>query len=81
MARSRNHCRRGKAITIKHNERFCIIALDIRDATASFHGRIVSPSAGMDLTCFLTLSPKRHDFRENVIEHEKLFFIFSKIFV
>ena len=82
MARSRNHGCRVKATTIKYYECVCIVALDIWDATASFQRRIIlSPAAGMALIYFLTLSHKRHEFQENVIENEKLFFIFSKIFV
>jgi len=54
----------------------CSIALDIRDAILSFQFRIImSPAAGMDLTYFLTLSHKRHDFPENVIQHEKVFYV------
>jgi len=74
VARSRNHGCRGKAITIKYYERVCIIALDIWDAIASFQRRIIlSPAANMALIYFFTLSHKRHDFRENVIEHENFF--------
>ena len=55
----------------------CIIALDIRHAIASFQRRIMlPPAAGMALTYLLTLPHKRHDFRENVIEHERHFLYF-----
>ena len=76
MARSRNHGCRVKATTIKYYECVCIVALDIWDATASFQRRIIlSPAAGMALIYFLTLSHKRHELQENVIENE--FFLFS----
>jgi hypothetical protein len=78
-ARSRNHCCRGKAISITYSE--CVsVALVIQHAKRM--RRIILSSVGcLTLPYFSTLSHKRHDFREKIIEHKMCVLIFCTTFV
>jgi hypothetical protein len=78
-ARSRNRCCRGKIISITYSE--CVsVPLVIQHTERML--RIVLPSVACPaLPYFSTLSHKRHDFREKVIEHKMCVLIFSTSFV
>ena len=73
--RSRNHCCFVKGISITYSKCFLfhIPALAIQ------HGNAHAPYY-ITLPHFPTLSHKRHDFRENVIEHKTRVSIFSTTF-
>jgi hypothetical protein len=77
--RSRNDCCRGKAISITYSE--CVsVALVIQHAKRM--RRIILPSvACLALPYFSSLSHKRHDFREKIIEHKMCVLIFCTTFV
>jgi predicted CDP-diglyceride synthetase/phosphatidate cytidylyltransferase len=76
---SRNHCCRGKAISITYSE--CVsVALVIQHAKR-MRLVILSFVACLALQNFSTLSHKRHDFRKNVIENKMCVLIFSTSFV
>jgi hypothetical protein len=78
-ARSRNQYYRGRAINITYFE--CVsVALVIQHAK---HMRriILSSATCLAIPYFTTLSHKRHDFREKVIEHKIYVLIFSTTFV
>jgi hypothetical protein len=66
--RSSNHCCRGKAISIIYSERV-FVALDIQYAKRT-RRIILSSVAYLYLQISSTLSHKRHDFSEKVIEHK-----------
>jgi hypothetical protein len=69
--RSRNHCCRGKAISIRYSE--CVfVALVIHHAMRMRH-IIFSYVACLAVYIFSTVPHKRHDFREKVIEHKICF--------
>jgi hypothetical protein len=69
----------GQAIIITYSGRMSI-ALTIQHAKRM--RRIIFLSvACLDIPSFPTLSHKRHDFRENVIEHKMWVLIFSMSFV
>ena len=89
-ARSRKHCCRGKAIYILH---ICVcvcvrmrsrarvhVALLIQHATRMRH-IVTSFVAPLAPPYFSTLSHKRHDFREKVIEHKMCVWIFCTTFI
>jgi hypothetical protein len=78
-ARSRNHCCRGKAISITHSE--CVsVALLIQHAKR-MRRIILSSVACVTVLYFYTLSHKRRHFRKNVIEYKMFVLIFSTNFV
>jgi hypothetical protein len=73
-ARSRNHCCRGKAVSITYSE--CVsVALATRHETR-MRRVILSSVACPTLPYFSTLSHKRHDFREK-LSNTKCVFWFS----
>ena len=70
-ARSRNHCCRGKAISITYSE--CVsVALVIQHAKR-MRRIILSSVACLAVPRFSVSAHKRHDFRENVTEHKICF--------
>jgi len=78
-ANSRNRCCRGKAKSIKYSP--CVfVALIIRHEK-SLLLMIFSSVVCLVVPYFSTLSRKRHDFRENFIEHKKCVLLFSTRFV
>jgi len=68
VASSRIHLCCGKAMTIKHYEPVCILALFIRHAKGQPH-TIFSSVVYLASPYFSTLSHKRYDFRGKVIVH------------
>jgi hypothetical protein len=70
VARSRNHCCSGKAISVTYSE--CLsVALAIQHVTSE---------VCLPLPYFSTLFLKRHDFREKFIVRTTYFWIFSTTF-
>jgi hypothetical protein len=78
-ARSRNHCCRGKAISITYSE--CVsVALVIQHAKRML--RIILPSVACLALQYFSTSHKRHDFqKKKVTQHKMCVLIFSKTFV
>jgi hypothetical protein len=78
-ARWRNHCCRGKAISIKYYE--CVyVALEIQHAKR-MRRIILSSVACPALPYISVLSHKRHDFGRKVIEHKVRVLIFCTTFI
>jgi hypothetical protein len=78
-ARSRNHCRCGKAMSIRYSERV-FVALVILHAKRM--RRIISLSvACLAVPYFSILSHKRNDFRLKKLLNIKCVLIFSTTFV
>jgi hypothetical protein len=67
-ARSRNHCCRGKAISIKYYECVSVFLFFLRRI-------ILSCVAWLALPYFSTSSHKQYDFRKKVIKHKMCVFI------
>jgi hypothetical protein len=78
-ARSRNHCGRGKAISITYYE--CVsVALVILHAKR-MRRIILSSVTCLALPYFSTLSHKRHDFRKTITKHKICVLMFSTSFI
>ena len=76
--RLRNHCCRGKVVSITHYE--CVF-VDLVIQHAKRMHCVVSPMASLAPPHFYTLSHKRCDFQENVAEHKMCVLIFSTTFI
>ena len=77
--RSRDYCRKGKAIIITYSE--CVsVALVIQHAKR-MRRVVLSFVPCRAIPYFSTLPHKRHDFRKKVIEHKLCALIFSTTFV
>ena len=74
-AHSYNHCCYRKEIPITYSERVSV-ALGIQHAKRMLHV-ILSPVVCMAIPYFPTLSHKRHDFRQKVIENNMCVLIVS----
>ena len=74
----RNHCCRGKAISITYSD--CVsVALGIKHAVRM--SRIILSSVACLTLPYFFSSPKRYDFREKAIEHKIRVLFFSTTFV
>jgi hypothetical protein len=73
-ARSRNHCCRGKDISITYSE--CVFAALVIQHAMRMRRVILLSVACSALQYFSTLSHKRHGFRNKIIEHKNTCFDF-----
>jgi len=69
--RSRSHCRRGKSKSITYSE--CVFAALVILQSKPMRRIILSPVANLSLPYFSTLSHKRQDFRENLLNIKCVF--------
>jgi hypothetical protein len=76
-ARSRNHCCRGKAITIIYSE--CMSVALVINHTKRMRRVIPLSVSCLALTYFSTLSHKRHDVMKNVTKHKVCTLIFLQL--
>jgi len=77
--RSRNHCYRGKTISITYSELMSIAS--VMQRAKRMRRIILSSVACPSLAYYSTFSHKRHDFREKVIEHKIGGLIFCTKFI
>ena len=80
-ARSRNHCCRGEAISITYSECVCSSLAIVIQHAKRMRCIVLSSVAWLAVPHFSTLSHKRHDFREKVIEYETFVVIYPATFV